>query len=140
MELIEQYGLDEKPGVRAILLFLRSHNYKIAVASSSGKDIIKRNLQRSGLEKFFDVVTSGTEVSHGKPEPDVFLLAARRLGLNPQECYVFEDSLNGVKAGMAAGCVTVMVPDMVQPPENFQVSCICSSLNEAKNLIETGEL
>lgn len=77
---------------------------------------------------------------HGKPATDVFLLAARRLGLAPQKCYVFEDSPNGVQTGMAAGCVTIMVPDMVQPPEEFLVSRVCASLDEGENLIEAGVL
>lgn len=58
----------------------------------------------------------------------------------PEECYVFEDSANGVRAGMAAGCVTVMVPDLVPPPEELAVSRVCASLHEARKLIEKGLL
>lgn len=140
LEKVEQRGLEEKPGVRNILPFLRKRNFKIAIASGSGLEIVQHHLRFAGIENYFDVIVSSTEVSNGKPAPDVFLLAARRLGLVPQECYVFEDSLNGVRAGMAAGCVTVMVPDMVQPPEGFPAHRICTTLDEAKDLIEAGAI
>lgn len=140
MELITQRDLEVKPGVQNILSFLRRHGIRIAVASSSAPDIIEANLRRARLRSLFDVVTSGTEAAHGKPAPDVFLLAAERLGFMPGECYVFEDSLNGVRAGMAAGCVTVMIPDMVPPPKGLQVHRICTTLNEAKDLMEAGIL
>ena len=62
---------------------------------------------------------SGEDVSRGKPNPDAFLLAAQRLGLNPADCYVFEDSFNGVRAGHAAGCFTVMIPDLLTPDQEI---------------------
>lgn len=61
-------------------------------------------------------------------------------GREAMECYVFEDSLNGVRSGMAAGCVTVIVPDLVPPPEGLAVSRVCASLWEAGKLIEKGFL
>ena len=108
----------------------------IAVASSSGRDRILSNLRATGLERFFDAVVSGQQVERGKPEPDIFLLAAKEIGCPPEDCYVFEDSLNGVRAGMAAGCTTVMVPDLVPPPEGLLVSSVCVSLHEVRERIE----
>lgn len=140
MKLTTERDLEVKPGVQNILSFLRNRGVRIAVASSSAIEIIEANLHRAGLREYFDVVASGTEVAQGKPAPDVFILAAERLELTPKECYVFEDSINGVRAGMAAGCVTVMVPDMVQPPEGFFVHRICITLDEAKDCIEAGTL
>lgn len=139
-DLIERSDPELKPGVRNILSFLRSRGVRIAVASNGAVDLIERNLRRAGIREFFDVVASGTEAARGKPAPDVFLLAAKRLGFAPEKCYVFEDSLSGVRAGMAARCVTVMVPDMIQPPEGFQVHRVCATLDEAKDLIEAGIL
>ena len=98
------------------------------------------NLRATGLERFFDAVVNGQQVERGKPEPDIFLLAAKEIGCSPEDCYVFEDSLNGVRAGMAAGCITVMVPDLVPPPEGLVVSRVCASLHEARELIEKGLL
>lgn len=79
-------------------------------------------------------------MERGKPEPDIFLFAAREIGYPPEDCYVFEDSVNGVRAGMAAGCVTVMVPDLVPPPEGLAVSAVCESLSDVKALMEDGGL
>lgn len=130
----------EKPGAREILEFFRGKGVQTAVASSSGRERILSNLRQTGLENLFDAIVSGQEVAQGKPEPDIFLLAAERIGCAPEECYVFEDSINGVRAGMAAGCVTVMIPDLVPPPEGLAVSRVCASLLEARELIEKGLL
>ena len=94
------------------------------------------NLRYAGLDVFFDAVVSGQQVERGKPEPDVFLFAAKELQCLPEECYVFEDSINGVQAGAAAGCVTVMVPDLVPPCEGLRVNAVCASLLEAKEMLE----
>lgn len=109
----------KKTGVDEILQYFHENDFKIAVASSSDKVQIESNLYNAGIRKWFDVVVSGTEVEHGKPAPDIFLLAAEKIGCNPEECYVFEDSENGVRAGYAAGCKTVMVPDLFKPSEEM---------------------
>lgn len=129
-----------KPGAGELLEYLSARGVNIAAASSSGRDRILSNLRATGLERFFDAVVSGQQVERGKPEPDIFLLTAKEIGCPPEDCYVFEDSLNGVRAGMAAGCVTVMVPDLVPPPEGLMVSRVCASLHEARELIEKGLL
>ena len=116
-------GPPDKPGVREILAFFRERGVKIAVASSSGHEVIETDIRNAGIESFFDAVVSGEDVEHGKPAPDIFLLAAKLLGCAPEDCYVFEDSLNGVRAGIAAGCATIMIPDMVPPAEDFRESC-----------------
>ncbi len=138
--ILDEQGPPVKPGAQEILAFFRAQGVKTAVASSTNKERILRNLRQTGLDIFFDAVVSGEEAAHGKPEPDVFLLAAEQIGCAPEECYVFEDSVNGVWAGMAAGCVTVMVPDLVPPPEGLTVSKVCTSLQEARELIGKGLL
>ncbi len=106
-----------KPGAYKILAWLKENHIKTAIASSSFPEQIRKNLKNANMESFFDEVVSGTEVANGKPAPDIFLLAAERIGLAPEECCVFEDSANGVKAGHASGCTTIMIPDMVPPSE-----------------------
>lgn len=123
VHLLEENGVPLMPGVRTILDGLRAAGWGVAVASSSPMDMIRHNLRADGIEEMFDVLTSGKEVEHGKPEPDIFLLAAQRLGLAPEECYVFEDSLNGVEAGWRAGCRTIMIPDLVQPTPRAREIC-----------------
>lgn len=120
---LERKGVPLRPGVETILRGLRSEGYRIAVASSSPMDMIEYNLRADAIREYFDALTSGSEVEHGKPEPDIFLLAAERLGVPPEECYVFEDSLNGVEAGWRAGCRAVMIPDLVRPTERAREIC-----------------
>lgn len=112
-----------KKGVYGILEYFHRMGMRIAVASSSSVMQIEANLRRSGMRDYFTEIISGTEVQHGKPSPDIFLLAARRLGFDPQECLVFEDSENGVKAGHQAGCFTVMIPDLIEPSEEIRELC-----------------
>jgi HAD superfamily hydrolase (TIGR01509 family) len=88
---------------------LRSRGVPVAVASSSPRERLSRTLERAGLLDAFDVVVSGDEVEHGKPAPDMFLLAASRLGVEPATCVVVEDSPPGVQAGVAAGMFTLAV-------------------------------
>lgn len=131
-----------KPGLFEILKYLKEQGVKLAVASSSYPALIRRNLANSDTEPYFDAVVSGTNVPNGKPAPDIFLFAADQLGIDPKDCYVFEDSINGVHAGLAAGCETVMVPDYVGPDETVLRSraTVCASLNEALEKIRSGSL
>ena len=122
-----------RPGAAEIVAGMRERGLRLAVASSSEMEMIRHNMDLTGLSPLFDVLISGTEYPLGKPAPDIFLGAASRLGLSPAECFVFEDSLNGVRAGLAAGCATVMIPDLVQPPEELARRCrgVYPSLSEA---------
>ena len=131
-----------KPGLFELLDWLSAQNLKLAVASSSYPEVIQNNLRVSGTEKYFSAVVSGSRVGKGKPAPDIFLYAAEQLGLDPRNCYVFEDSNNGVLAGLAAGCRTVMIPDYVPPKEEVRNSdaVILSSLREALQEIKAGRL
>ena len=96
---------DIKPvsGIPELLRSIKALGLKTAVASSSGIELIKLVLDRLGIAVYFDSITSGNDVKRGKPSPDIFLLAAERIGVNPRECFVVEDSENGVKAAKSAG-------------------------------------
>jgi HAD superfamily hydrolase (TIGR01509 family) len=88
---------------------LRARGVPLAVASSSRRERLDRTLARAGLDGLFAVSVAGDEIEHGKPAPDMFLVAAERLGVAPAECVVIEDSAPGVQAGLAAGMRTVGV-------------------------------
>jgi HAD superfamily hydrolase (TIGR01509 family) len=88
---------------------LRARGVPVAVASSSPRERLHRTLRRAGLLDAFDVTVAGDEVTNGKPAPDMFLLAAERLGVPPADCVVIEDSPPGVQAGLAAGMTTLAV-------------------------------
>lgn len=122
-----------KEGVREILGFFQERGVLLAVASSSSVEQIEANLRGSGIREYFTAVTSGSEVERGKPAPDIFLRAAEKIGCRPEECFVFEDSVNGVRAGIRAGCATIMVPDLIEAPPEIRPGClaVCSSLSEA---------
>ena len=93
----------EIPGIKKILEELTDAKVKTAVASSSSKDLIETVIKGFDLCKYFDVLVSGEEVEKGKPNPDIFLLAAKKLKVNIRNCIVIEDSTNGVKAAKKAG-------------------------------------
>lgn len=88
----------------------------VALASSSHREVIDQALAATGLGDVFTAVVSSDEVAEGKPAPDVYLEAARRLGIPAAACLVVEDSYNGVRAGKAAGMVVVLVPNRSVPP------------------------
>lgn len=115
-KIIAEEGLPVKPGLLALLAALDDWKLPRAVASSSHRATIERNLARAELTQHFHTWAGGDEVAQGKPAPDVFLLAAQRLGVSPQHCLVLEDSENGVRAAVAAGCTVINVPDLKPLP------------------------
>ncbi len=135
-------SIEEKKGLHEIIEMFAAHGVAMAVASSSPENMIVRNLQNAGIDQYFQAVVSGQHVSHSKPAPDIFLLAAEKIGIDPSECYVFEDAINGVKAGHAAGCRMIMIPDMTQPDEDTKkiAAAILPSLLDAAKEIEEGRL
>ena len=92
-----------KPGVVEFLSLLKTLNIKIGLATSNSKSLLEAVLQANGIYHYFDSITLTDEVSRGKNFPDVYLLAAEKLGVNPEECIVFEDILPAVKGAKAAG-------------------------------------
>ncbi len=108
-------GVPVKPGLEALLAGLRRRSVPVAVASSTFRKDVLHRLFLAGLGDRFGVVVGGDEAARGKPAPDLFLEACRRLALPPADCVVLEDSEAGVRAAHAAGAMPVMVPDMVPP-------------------------
>lgn len=90
--------------------------WPVAIASSAHANVIAAAIDALGLHGVFGAIASSDEVEHGKPAPDVYLLAAARLGVEPERCLVVEDSTNGVLAGKAAGATVVLVPNAAVPP------------------------
>ena len=124
------------PGLVDLLEKLTLKNFPIAVASSSFPEIIELILQRTGLRKHFQVVVSSQEAGKSKPEPDVFLLAAKQLGINPQDCMVIEDSANGIKAAKAAGmrCIAFEGPG-ANPANQKQADAVIKSFDQLYNML-----
>lgn len=133
---IESEGIPVKTGLYEILAFFKEHGVKIALATSTSRQTAELNLRLAKVTDYFDALVCGEEVKNGKPHPEVFLTAAAKLGLAPEDCAAFEDSINGIKSAYAAGMITVMVPDFLQPTEEIRpmITHLCKDLNEAKNM------
>ena len=109
-----------KPGVYELFDWLKEHGARIALASSTRQVSVTKMLDGADLTKYFDAIICGDMVSHSKPHPEIFLTAAERLGAQPADCYVIEDSYNGIRAAHAAGMHPIMVPDILQPDEEIK--------------------
>ena len=113
----------KKPGLLEMLTFCRAHGIRTAVASSSTRRVVEHNLAAAGVRGYFDALVTGDEVARSKPDPDIFLLAARRLGLDPAQCVVFEDAFSGIRGAHAAGCRPVLIPDQTAPTAEIRGLC-----------------
>ena len=113
-DYIAAYGeVRFKAGAEQLLDFLKEKNIKIAIASGSGRELIEYCMNKLGALERFDVVVGGADVKNGKPAPDIFLLAAEKLGIAPEDCFVMEDSKNGLLAAHRAGIRAIGIPDIV---------------------------
>ena len=130
------------PGAREILDYCRAQKVLMSVASGSPRSAIEKNLRRTGIREYFTAVVGGDEILNGKPAPDIFLLAAEQLNLSPAECYVFEDSFNGIISAHRAGCVPVMIPNQLEPSDDIRKLCagVYKNFFEAQNAIERQEI
>lgn len=123
-----------KSGIKEILMFLKENGYKIGLASSTRKAVVKQEIEDAGLLSFFDNLTCGDMLKKSKPEPDIFLMACESLGVLPQEAIAIEDSYNGIRAAYRAKMTPIMVPDMIAPDEEMKglAHKICKDLNEVR--------
>jgi HAD superfamily hydrolase (TIGR01509 family) len=117
-------GIALKPGVNELLDHLDSIDLPRAVATSSGHDAVRLHLGHAGILPRFHAVVAKGDTPRGKPHPDPFLKAAERLGVDPAFCLALEDSHNGVRAASAAGMMTIMVPDLLEPTAEMRSLCI----------------
>ncbi len=138
MERIKRDGVPIKKGLVELLDFLKSNGIKTAVATSTSSNTALRVIELAGVYDYFDSFVCGDDVTKGKPDPEVFLTAADKIGSDPESCIAFEDSINGIKSAYAANMITVMVPDYLQPNDEIKpmISCLCKSLDESIRFIK----
>lgn len=112
MEICRGAELEPMPGVREMIQALRDRGIPLAITSSAVLEAIETILERLQLRDAFDVIVDGSQVRNGKPDPEAFLLTARKLGVAAKDCIVFEDSTVGVEAAKRAGmyCIAVRNP------------------------------
>lgn len=133
-----------KDGLLDLLDWAASERVPVAVGSSSSRETIIARLRQTGLSEAVGVVAGGDEVAHGKPAPDIFLLAARRLDCEPRSCVVIEDSDHGINGAHAAGMTPFLVPDssiprVVPPAVAAKAYLTCRSLLEVLDVLRSGK-
>ncbi|MDB5467135.1 MAG: hydrolase, haloacid dehalogenase-like family [Phenylobacterium sp.] len=131
-------GIALKAGVVEILDYLDATHMPRAIATSSGLASVEQSLGPHGLVPRFDALITRDVQTNGKPHPEPFLKAAAALGMEPADCLALEDSHNVVRAAHAAGMMTIMVPDLLDPTEEMHVLCvrIARDLHEVRELLE----
>ena len=135
----ETEGIPVKKGVKDIFEYIRNNGLKCAVATSTRRESAEKTLHEIGAWDYLDAVVYGDEVEHGKPEPDIFLRAAKAIGVNPSEAVVVEDSINGIKAGYAAGMRVVHIPDTIAIDDDIRklTYMVCDDLNGLIDVVES---
>ena len=137
-DVVADAGIDHRPGIVDLLDWLVARGIPRAVATSTRRPLAMRKLAAAGLLPYFDAVATSSDVAAPKPAPDVYLLAASKLGVAPARCLVLEDSPTGVRAALAAGMTPVQVPDMLVPDDAARAlgHRIVASLGDAQRLLE----
>jgi HAD superfamily hydrolase (TIGR01509 family) len=133
----EREGIPHRPGLLVFLDHLKKLGIPLAVATSAKKEMARWKLEKSGILDRFRVLACGDEVKAGKPAPDVFLLAARRLNLDPADCVGFDDSPAGLKGLANAGIRSVFIKDLAAEPPSDVLAGVwrrCTDLAEAAKL------
>lgn len=131
-------GVPIKPGVPEFLAYLRRNSYYTAIASSSTTNVITRMAEEAGVISFFDDIVGCDQVPFAKPAPDIYLAAAKKAGLAPQNTLAIEDSFNGIKSACAAGCVTIMIPDRLPatPEMRAKTAAVLNTMHEVPAFLE----
>lgn len=135
----ETEGIPVKKGVNDIFEYIRNNGLKCAVATSTRRESAEKTLHEIGVWDYLDAVVYGDEVERGKPEPDIFLRAAKAIGVNPSEAVVVEDSINGIKAGYAADMRVVHIPDTIAIDDDIRklTYMVCADLNGLIDVVES---
>ena len=118
------------PGFLRLVKSLKKNNIKIGLATSASKKFLIFILDKIDIKKYFNVIHCGDDVEHSKPNPEIFLLTAKDLDVNPKNCVVIEDSVNGVKAGKAAGMDVIAVTNTFSKKHLTEADIVLDSLEE----------
>ncbi|HHV28673.1 HAD family hydrolase [Acetivibrio mesophilus] len=140
LDYIEKNGMPVKPGLFELLDYLDNRGIMKAVATSTERKRAEKYLSMAGITDRFDTIVCGDEVTYGKPEPDIFIEAAKRTGCKVEECIVLEDSANGIKAASKAKMLPVLIPDIRRPDEVEKlVYRELKSLHDVIDLLESSK-
>lgn len=137
-DYISKNGLIKKTGLDELLEFLKTTDLKIAVATATDFKRTQMYLKSIDVFDYFDKIICGDMIKNGKPEPDIYIEAAEKLGLEPNECIALEDSPNGILSAYNAGCKPVMVPDLTAPDDKTAALLFaqCNNLSDVIPVIK----
>lgn len=138
---MEANGVPVKAGLKELLSFLKTHHYNVVLATSTGREKAMKLLKMADVKKYFDYMIFGDAVENSKPDPEIFLKAAKKSYTDPENCLVLEDSLNGVEAAHRAGMHVIMIPDTIAPNDHMKeiADDIVDSLEDILNWMRSTE-
>lgn len=139
IEAFAQGEVGRKAGLSELLETIEELGLDVAIATSGRRDATAQKLAAVGLSDRFEIIVTGDDIENGKPAPDIFLEAARRLGVPPAECVVLEDSNAGARAAHAAGMRVIVIPEFREPAEDVLAKAwrVLPSLHvAARHLVE----
>jgi HAD superfamily hydrolase (TIGR01509 family) len=119
-ETIERDGIPMKAGVFELLEFLKNNKYNIALSTSTSKVDAERYLKKAEITNYFQAIITGDMIEHGKPNPEIYLMACKGLSSSPEVSFAIEDSFYGIRAAYDAGMKPIMVPDLIEPTEEIE--------------------
>ena len=121
--IIENQGIPLKEGVKELFSMLKEKNYKIALATSAKRERVEKQIKDKWLKESFDAIVCGDDVEKGKPSPDIFLKAAKKIDVEPENCFVVEDTPAGIKAAFSGGMKGIHVEDLKAADEVILKYC-----------------
>ncbi len=136
-EYADNEGLPFMPYAQETLNYIKSKGYHVALASSTRHNTVEKELKQAGIYDIFETITCGDQVAHSKPDPEIYLTAAKSIGVNPDECVAIEDSPNGIRSAYSAGMRCIMVVDQIQPTEEIKQKLykLCDNLQEVQQYL-----
>lgn len=139
--VISERGVPIKAGLPEILRYAKEEGIPCAVATSTSRERTEDLLQRSGLKSSFEAIICGEDVKNGKPNPDIFLFAAEKIGMKPEECVIIEDSRNGIIAASQSGSQSILVPDLIPADDEMKdaADVVCNDLFEVLEHLKKGK-
>lgn len=135
---VEEDKIPLKDGLLELLDYLKDKDIKLTVGTSSNREYVELVLKHKGIYDRFEHVVCGSDVEHGKPDPDIYLKGMSYYNFDPQEVIVFEDADTGARAGLKAGARVIIVPDLGEITDEVksQVLTIIDNLKQAIEIIE----
>lgn len=122
-EYVDEHGVEPKAGMTELLESLRARGIRMVVATATQPDRARKYLDMVGASHYFDDIICANMVPRGKPAPDIYLLAAERMGLRPDQVLAVEDAPSGIRSAHAAGMHRVLIPDQDQPSDELRALC-----------------